>query len=55
VTLTWQTPRPKAGVNVVGYNVYRRAGEGGAFVKIADRASGPPYKDHLVNNGRTYF
>jgi len=55
VTLTWQAPPSRHGVTVVGYNVYRRAGEGGAFVKVVDRVAGPPYEDLLVNSGRTYF
>jgi fibronectin type 3 domain-containing protein len=40
---------------VVGYNAYRRAGEGGSFVKIADKVPAPPYENVLVNSGRTYF
>jgi fibronectin type 3 domain-containing protein len=55
VTLTWQAPPPRKGITVVGYNVYRRAGEGGSFVKIADKVSGPPYEDRMVNSGRMYF
>jgi hypothetical protein len=55
VTLTWRAPPPKKGVTVVGYNVYRRAVEGGSFVKIADKVSGPPYEDRMVNSGRMYF
>jgi fibronectin type 3 domain-containing protein len=55
VTLTWQAPPPKTGVTVVGYNVYRRAGGGAPFVRIATRVPGPPYEDRLVNSERTYF
>lgn len=55
VTLTWQAPPPRKGVTVVWYNVYRRAGEGGSFVEIADKVSGSPYEDRMVNSGRMYF
>jgi hypothetical protein len=55
VTLTWQAPPPKKGVTVLAYNVYRRTGEGGSFVKIADKVAGPPYEDRMVNSGRIYF
>ena len=55
VTLTWQAPPPKTGVTVVGYNVYRRAGDGAPFVRIATQVPGPPYEDRLVNSERTYF
>jgi hypothetical protein len=53
VTLTWQAPPPGKGVTVVWYNVYRRTGEGGSFVKIADREPGPSYEDLLANSGKT--
>src|SRR5713101_4672956 len=55
VTLTWQEPPPVKGVPVVSYNVYRRASEGGSFVRIATRVTAPPYKDQMVNSGSTYF
>ena len=54
VTLSWQPPKLPVGASVVGYNVYRRTGDGG-FVKIATKVSGPPYEDRLVISGRTYF
>ena len=55
VTLTWQAPPPKKGVTLVGYNVYRRAGEGAPLVRIASHVPGPPYEDRLVNSDKTYF
>jgi endo-1,4-beta-xylanase len=55
VTLTWNAPPAAPGVSVVGYNVYRSATSGGPFVKLASRVPGPPYEDHLVVSGRTYF
>jgi fibronectin type 3 domain-containing protein len=55
VTLTWHAPPPKKGVTVVGYNVYRRAGDGAPFVRIATQVSGQPYEDRIVNSDRTYF
>ena len=55
VTLSWQAPPPKTGVNVAGYNVYRRTADGGQFVRIAERVSSPPYEDRLISSGRTYF
>ena len=54
VTLTWQAPVLRSGLTLVGYNVYRRTAEGGSFVKIADKVSGPPYEDRLVGRGRRY-
>lgn len=55
VTLNWRAPEPRAGVTIVGYNVYRRTSDGGGFVRIADRVSGPPYEDRLVNSGTKYI
>ena len=55
VTLTWQAPPPKPGVNVAGYNIYRRTADGGPFVKIAARVLTSPYEDRLVSRGRTYY
>ena len=55
VTLTWEVPPAAPGASVVGYNVYRSTTSGGQFVKIASRVLGPPYEDHLVASGRTYF
>ena len=55
VTLTWEAPPAAPGVSVVGYNVYRSTTSGGQFVKLASRVPGPPYEDHLVVSGRTYF
>ena len=55
VTLTWRVPPPKPGITVVGYNVYRRTGDGGPFVKIADQVPGAAYEDRIVSTGRTYF
>ena len=55
VTLTWQAPPSVPGVSIVGYNVYRSTTSAGPFVKLASLVSAPPYEDHLVNHGRTYF
>lgn len=55
VTLTWRPPPPKAGITIVGYNVYRRTDLGGPFVKIADHVSQSAYEDTLVSSGRTYI
>src|SRR6266550_7077061 len=55
VTLTWQAPPTVNGVPVVGYNVYRRASEGGSSLRIATRVPGPPYEDRMVGSRRTYF
>ena len=54
VTLRWNAPAPKAGVVVVGYNVYRRTEESSSPVKIAERVPEPPYEDRLVTSGETY-
>ena len=55
VTLSWEAPPVAPGVSFVGYNVYRSTTSGTQFVKIASRVPGPPYEDHLVASGRTYF
>jgi fibronectin type 3 domain-containing protein len=55
VTLTWQAPRPRDAIAVVGYNVYRRTNESSSFSKIADKVKGPPYEDLFVSSGRSYF
>jgi fibronectin type 3 domain-containing protein len=55
VTLTWQPPPPKAGITVVGYNIYRRTGQGTPFVKIADHVADPHYEDMVVVSGQTYI
>ncbi len=55
VTLTWQPPKVATGFSVVGYNVYRRATDENSFTKIATQVSGPPYEDHQVVSGQTYF
>src|SRR5512147_812098 len=55
VTLTWNPPRPAAGIRIVGYNVYRRSSDGAEFVKIATGVPGSPYEDRRVSSGRTYF
>jgi len=55
VTLTWEAPAHVPGLSVVGYNVYRSTTSGGQYVRIASRLAGPPYEDHLVVSGRTYF
>lgn len=55
VTLTWEAPPGSPGVLVSGYNVYRSTTSGGPFVKLASRVPAPPYDDHLVSSGRTYF
>lgn len=55
VTLTWNPPRPAAGITIVGYNVYRRTAESSAFIKIATGVPSPPYEDRLVSSGRTYW
>jgi len=54
VELTWQAPKPKPGITVVGYSVYRRTVDGGEFVKIADRVPTTSYRDELIGAGRTY-
>ena len=55
VTLTWQPPKVETGFSVVGYNVYRRAKDENTFRKIATQVAGPPYEDHQVVSGQTYF
>ena len=55
VTLTWDAPKPSAGVTVVSYNIYRSTTSGGPFAKLASNVAGPPFDDHLVNGGRTYY
>jgi fibronectin type 3 domain-containing protein len=55
VTLSWNAPAPQAGVEVVGYNIYRSTSSGGPFVKIASRVPGLTYHDSIVISGRTYF
>src|SRR5271154_2934002 len=55
VTLNWNAPAPEAGVEVVGYNIYRSTSSGGPFVKIASRVPGLTYHDSIVITGRTYF
>jgi hypothetical protein len=45
VMLAWQAPPPHEGVTVVGYNVYRSAGEGAPFVRISAQKAGPV--DHV--------
>jgi len=55
VTLSWHAPAPQAGVEVLGYNVYRSTSSGGPFVKIASRIPALTYHDSLVSPGRTYF
>ena len=55
VTLTWQPTKPPTGVSVVGYNVYRRTKAESGYTKIATRVPGPPYEDHQVVSGQTYF
>jgi fibronectin type 3 domain-containing protein len=54
VTLTWTAPMPRAGVTIVGYNVYRRTSESESFAKIGEKVLGPPYEDHLVTARRKY-
>lgn len=54
VTLTWHAPAPAAGVQIVGYNVYRRPVSGGLYVKIASRVPALTYIDQIVVSGRTY-
>jgi len=55
VTLNWQPPKTPTGMSVVSYNVYRRTMEDGRYIRIATGVSGPPYEDHQVAGGRTYF
>jgi len=55
VTLTWQTPKASEGASIVGYNIYRWTSNDSRSVKIAGRISGPPYEDHQVVSGQTYF
>ena len=55
VTLAWEAPPALKGVSVVGYNVYRSTTSGKGFVKIATRVPSPPYEDHQVVSGHTYF
>ncbi|MGA7292597.1 MAG: fibronectin type III domain-containing protein [Terriglobales bacterium] len=55
VTLKWQNPPAVRGVSIVGYNIYRSNTSGKGFVKIASRVAGPPYEDHQVVSGHTYF
>ncbi len=55
VTLTWDAPKPSAGVEVASYNIYRSTTSGGPFARLASKVPGPPYDDHLVNSGRTYY
>ena len=54
VSLTWRRPPTVAGIEIVGYNVYRRVESGGPFVKIASQISVPQYEDRLVLPDRTY-
>src|ERR1700683_705402 len=55
VTLSWESPVTARGPSVAGYNVYRSAISGKAYVKIADRVPFPWYEDRAVSSGRTYF
>ena len=55
VVLSWQAPAPEAGVQVVGYNVYRSTSSGGPYVKIASRIPDLTYHDQVVNPKRTYY
>jgi len=55
VTLSWHAPAPEAGVQVIGYNVYRSTSSGGPYVKIASRVPGSAYNDPIVSSGRRYF
>jgi len=55
VTLTWEAPPVAPGTMVTSYNIYRSTISGGQYVKLASRVQGPPYEDHLVMNGHTYF
>lgn len=55
VTLTWSAPKPSPGVSIKSYNLYRSTTSGGPFAKLASQLAGPPYDDHLVNSGRTYY
>lgn len=40
---------------MVGYNVYRWTKKDGTSIKIATKVQGPPYEDHQVMSGETYF
>jgi fibronectin type 3 domain-containing protein len=57
VTLRWEAPTTVSvpPVLLAGYNVYRSTVPGTAYVKIASLVPQPPYEDHLVISGRTYF
>jgi fibronectin type 3 domain-containing protein len=57
VTLRWEAPTTVSvpPVLLAGYNVYRSTVPGTGYVKIASLVPQPPYEDHLVISGRTYF
>jgi fibronectin type 3 domain-containing protein len=55
VTLTWKAPSAASGLTIAGYNIYRSTVSGTQFVLLAKKVPGPPYEDHLVQSGRTYF
>jgi len=54
VTLNWDAPTTTAGSSV-SYNLYRSTTSSGPYVKLASHVPAPPFEDHLVNSGRTYF
>lgn len=55
VDLTWQAPRPRPGVTVVAYNVYRSTTSKGPYVRIATQVKDLKYTDWLVNSATTYY
>jgi fibronectin type 3 domain-containing protein len=54
VALSWHAPAPQAGIQVVGYNIYRGTSRGGPYAKIASRVPGLTYNDQLIVRGRAY-
>lgn len=55
VTLTWNAPNPPKKVSLVGYNIYRWTTKDSTRLRIATQIPGPPFEDHQVASGETYF
>lgn len=55
VTLRWDPAATTAGASITSYNIYRSTTTGGPYAALASHVPGPPFEDHLVAGGRTYF